>query len=340
MELLLSNYPPAKFSNRTTQKVWLENLSRAEHVRIATGFISSDSLIDLKKIIEDNEKPSIEMLVGMHYFDGFTRQQYDSALSLNETLQNKKRGAIYLSNTVRFHGKLYSFNKNNQCFGAVVGSSNLSSLFNSAYRLYETDCFFEGDNAKTIDKTIQNLFGKLGKVITNFQINNFVGNNDLLENHYGVNRVSHEELTKILSTKTDVFFEIPMKVEAKSNLNCFFGKGRKDQRGFIMPRPWYEVEIIVPVSITRLPNYPAHRTFDVVTNDGWRFSCKTTGDYGKNLRSSDDLLILGKWIKGKLEQNGLLTMGTLVTEDVLSKYGKNKMKLTATTNPDLWLIEF
>ncbi len=340
MELLLSNYPPAKFSNRTTQKVWLENLSRAEQVRIATGFVSSDSLIELKKIVENNERPHIEILIGMHYFDGFTKQQYYSALALNETLQVQNRGAVYLSNSMRFHGKLYSFNKQNNCFGAIVGSSNLSSLLNSTYKLYEADCYFDGENAKTIDKSIQNLFDKLGKIITDFHIDNFVNNNDLLENHYGVNKVSSEELTRIVATRTDVVFDIPMKTEAKSNLNCFFGKGRKTQRNFITPRPWYEVEIIVPITVTRQPNYPVNKTFDVVTNDGWRFACETNGQNSKNLRSQKDLTILGKWIKGKLEQSGALTMGTPVTEDVLSQYGRKAMKLSATTDANLWLIEF
>ena len=339
MELLLSNYQPAKFSNRTTQKVWLENLSKAEQIRIATGFISSASLIELRKMVEVNKKPCIEMLIGMHYFDGFTKQQYDCALALNETLQEQNRGAIYLSNAMRFHGKLYSFNDTKQCFSAIVGSSNLNSLF-SAYKIYEADCFFEGDNAKTIDKSIQNLFGKLGKIITDFQIDSFIQNNDLLENHYGVNKISHEELTKILATKTDVSFDIPMKAEAKSNLNCFFGKGRVSPRGFEVPRPWYEVEIIVPVSITRLPDYPANRTFDVVTNDGWRFTCETNGQNSKNFRSQNDLTILGKWLKGKLEQSGALEMATPVTENVLLQYGKNTMKLSATADPNLWLIEF
>lgn len=340
MELLLSNYQPARFQNRTTQKVWIENLSKAEQIRIATGFISSDSLIELKKIVEVNEKPKIDMLIGMHYFDGFTQQQYDAALALNDTLQNKNRGAVYLSNAIKFHGKLYSFNTSNQCFGAIIGSSNLSSIVDSAYRTYETDCYFNGYEATTIDNSIQSLFSKLGKIITNIPDVKILNNNDLLENHYGVNKIQPQELTQIWASKTAIAFDIPMKIEAKSNLNVYFGKGRVNQRGFIMPRPWYEVEIIIPVSITRQPYFPVKKTFNVVTNDGWRFECKTTGDYGKNFRSSDDLLILGKWIKGKLEQSGALTMGNPVTENVLQKYGRSSLKLTATTDPSLWLMEF
>jgi hypothetical protein len=339
MELLLSGYQPAKFSNRTPSKVWLDNLSKAEQIRIATGYISSASLIELKKIVEVNEKPHIEMLIGMHYFDGFTKHQYSSAFELNKTLQERNRGTVYLSNAMRFHGKLYSFKDKEKCFGAMVGSSNLSSII-GGYKIYEADCFLEGDNAELIDKSIQDLFGKIGKPITDFQINNFIKSNDLLKNHYGVNKVSHEELTKIFATRTGVTFDIPMKTEAKSNLNCFFGKGRVNQRGFEMPRPWYEVEIIVPVSITRLPNYPTNRTFDVVTNDGWRFTCDTNGQNSKNFRSQNDLTILGKWIKGKLEQNDSLELAAPVTESVLKNYGKSTIKLSATQDSNLWLIEF
>lgn len=340
MELLLSNYYPAKFSNiRTTQKVWIEQMSKAEHVRIATGFISSSSLIDLRNIIEVNEKPNVEMLIGMHYFDGFTRQQYDCALALNETLQEQNRGAVYLSNAMRFHGKLYSFSDMKQCFGAITGSSNLNS-FLSKNKIYETDCFFKDEEAKIVDRIIQDLFDKLGRKITDIHVDKFIENNDLLENHYSVEKISPTEMTRILMTRTSVSFDIPIKPEPKSHLNRFFAIGRKNQKGFEIRRPWYEAEIIVPVSITRLPNYPKNKTFDVITNDGWRFRCYTSGDESKNFQSKGDLTILGKWIKGKLEQKGALIMGTPVTDNVLSKYGRNTMKLSATTDPNLWLIEF
>jgi len=76
MELLLSNFGRAKYPNHsTTRKVWDKNLAVADNIRIATGFISSDSLIELAKIIELNDKPNIELLIGMHFFSGFTKAQ-------------------------------------------------------------------------------------------------------------------------------------------------------------------------------------------------------------------------------------------------------------------------
>nr|WP_274572534.1 restriction endonuclease PLD domain-containing protein [Neisseria sp. 3986]MDD9326481.1 NgoFVII family restriction endonuclease [Neisseria sp. 3986] len=130
------------------------------------------------------------------------------------------------------------------------------------------------------------------------------------------------------------------KTEEKSNLNCFFGKGRRDKRGFVKPRSWYEVELIVSNEITRQDGYPREQTFTVITDDGWQFSCKTSGDFAKNLRSENDLKTLGKWIKGRLEVSGCLKTGQMVTDEVLREYGNNQFELRSTDDPNIGLLSF
>ncbi|MDV3627314.1 restriction endonuclease [Elizabethkingia anophelis] len=341
MELLSSNYNPAKLSSSTAQKVWSEYLSKSDIVRIATGYVSSESLIELQKIIEVNINPKLDILIGMHYFEGFTKQQYEATIALNETLKSKDRGNIFISNKLKFHGKLYSFNSDKNCLGAIIGSSNLSSITGTSNRLYEVDYLLKNEKAKEIDHTILNIFEKLG---TNFSdlppITNFITQNDLLKNHYGVQEVSPSVITQMWDTKTDIYFDIPIKTEPKSNLNTYFGKGRVNQRGFEVPRPWYEAELIVSKKITILDNYPRNKAFQVFTDDGWTFKCETNGQNSKNFRSQNDLTILGKWIKGRLENNGSLKIGHPVTDDTLNHYGNNIMKLIATNDPDIWLIDF
>lgn len=342
MELLLSNFGKAKYpSHSTTRKVWDKNLGFADNIRIATGFISSDSLIELAKIIELNDKPNIELLIGMHYFSGFTKAQYDSAIALHNILQEKKRGAVYISTSTMFHGKLYSFADTHKSYGALVGSSNLGSMVKSSSGLYEADCYFDDDkNIKQVDNTILNLFKDIGVKISEVSIDSFNKHNVLLDNHYGVTHIPTEDLVKVRETKTKTVFEIPVKTESKSNLNIFFGRGRVSSRGFEIPRPWYEAEFIVPVEITRLPDYPQYRDFTVYTDDGWSFACKSQGQNAKNFRSLGDLQILGRWIKGKLELSGALKIGQPVTDDVLTKYGNDKVKLIGTSDPDIWLLDF
>ncbi len=343
MELFLSNYPPAKFVQKSFQDFFEKSLSDAEIVRIASGYISTASLTELKKIIQDNNRPKVELLIGMHYFEGFTRTQYQAAISLANFLNSSDLGNVYVSTAFKFHGKLYSFIKSNTPYAAVVGSSNFSSLFECTERLYEVDFLIDETKlALQIDSVITKLYDNITDDILKIKIEHFKEFNPLLDNHDRVQRIDLETLGRVFASKAKVKFEVPIKGDEapKSNLNVFFGKGRENQRGYVLPRPWYEAELIVPSEITRQKFYPAEKEFDVFTDDGWHFKCKTSGDYSKNFRSLDDLKILGKWLKGRLEQSGALNVGEPVTDSVLKKYGRNSFSLIGTANPDVWILDF
>ena len=146
---------------------------------------------------------------------------------------------------------------------------------------------------------------------------------------------------------SNISFEIPLKgfeIAPKSNLNVFFGEGRRTPNGLIMPRHWYEVELIVPAEIATLPNYPVSKTagavFNVITDDGWEFPCKVSGPNNKNFRSENDLKILGKWIKGRLENAGVLRVGEPVTQQTLERYGRTSFTFTKLEQSDKWYIDF
>lgn len=71
-----------------------------------------------------------------------------------------------------------------------------------------------------------------------------------------------------------------------------------------------------------------------------KFKCKVSGDYSKNFRSENDLKILGKWLKGRLENAGALAVGEKVTQETLRRYGRNTFTLTKTKIPNLWYLDF
>ena len=158
----------------------------------------------------------------------------------------------------------------------------------------------------------------------------------LLDEQYGVKKAEPADISMLeANSKFDYVFEIPLKTDnaTRSNLNTFNGKGRENKQQFVMPRSWYEVELIVPKSITSLAGYPQSDkageggVIDVLTDDGWQFSCKVSGQNSKNLRSEDDLKILGKWLKGRLENSGALKTGELATASTLQKYGRGSFTL-------------
>ena len=125
--------------------------------------------------------------------------------------------------------------------------------------------------------------------------------------------------------------------QPQSNLNTFFGKGRENKStGKVIPRDWYEVELIVDKKTSDNPIYPKG-DFIVHTDDGLTFACQTQGANHKNFRSKDDLTILGRWIKGKLEKSGVLKQFEPVTIQTIKAYGRDYIRLYKLSNSEYYL---
>lgn len=349
MEFLHSNFPPVKQQKgRTFLDAFYDLLLKAESLDIAVGYITSDSLIELERLTELNNLRNVNLTIGMHYLDKFTHTQYTTALHLNKYLTDSGRGQVRLVTPFRYHGKLYSYSDSAGAFAGIIGSNNLGSIVEGGSRVYESAVLLN-DRASAIEMKhfIDLLVRNATSNISDLDIQQFNTTNTLLEGHENVQRVSAQRLAKCMSSRTGMSFEIPIKgaeVSPQSNLNVFFGKGRVGHNGLVKPRHWYEVELIVPKSVATQAGYPRSRTpeaeFQVITDDGWTFHCKISGDYNKNFRSEGDLKILGKWLKGRLENAGALVVGTPVTNDTFREYGRDTITLTKTTVPGLWYLDF
>ena len=352
MELILSNIKPVSLKNRAVFSCFDDCFQDSDGFRIACGYVSTDGLVELQKIFEMNNKSFLELIIGMHGFDGFTRPQYEAAKYLDDYLRSKRAGEVKIATAFRFHGKIYGFLKKNKPFAGIIGSSNLSSIFDNqnTQKTYEADLFLD---EQAIISELNNFMTELSeKACTPFdkwKVPGFIeSENTLLSGHDGVEKISKEELAQIFSNRSKTAFKIPIKSDdaLHSNLNAYFGKGRENSKGLVKPRHWYEVELIVPKSITDNPQYPkagspdAESIITVYTDDGWKFKCKISGDYSKNFRSAGDLKILGRWIKGRLENSGALKVGEPVTDKVLKKYGRDNFELIGTKSPSAWLLDF
>ncbi|HED4470120.1 TPA: NgoFVII family restriction endonuclease [Pasteurella multocida] len=341
MNTVFSNIANANITNKSLNALWMELFKSSDEVLMATGYVSSDAVLELHKILELNPHiKKIDLLVGMHYLEGFSRLQYDSLCKLNQFLRKEQRGGVYISPFVKFHGKMYAF-QNQERIDGLIGSANLTCFWDKTERTYETMLHMEGSDARKLQADIQSTIKKLGEPIHKAdKPDSFIEHNNHLENCLGVSKVESSKVVEWFAQPSIYRFAIPAKTEEKSNLNVFFGKGRKDKRGFIKPRPWYEVELIVPKKITSQDGYPLSKSFTVITDDGWCFLCKTSGDYSKNFRSEKDLKTLGKWIKGRLERAGCLQVNEKITTETLQRYGNSQFELRSTDRSDLWLLSF
>lgn len=338
MRLLTSNFEPLSTTNHTFVSRWEELFQSSQSIKIGIGYASNDSLLYLKKLVELNQPKNLEICLGMAYFEGLTKSQFEASRELNNFLKSLNMGEVLVARTFPFHGKVHFFKSSSQKDAFLVGSSNLSNIVpmkGIARRNYEVDIeISEPKLCLATEEFLNQLFresssefesiSKSMKIIEN--------PNALLSSRSDVENVEPEKLQIIIAKCTGNSFEVPLKDAPKSNLNAYFGEGRVNQQGFVKPRHWYEVEIIVDQSVQRsASNYPANQDFIVYTDDGHRFTMRSSGDYGKNLRSKDDLTILGRWIKGRMEANGALKSGELITSSSLQAYGRRTISLTQTT---------
>lgn len=321
-------------------------IETADHLNIATGFITNDSIVELKNLIEYRKFGlSLDLFIGMNFLEGFTKLQYNAVKELNAFLTESSTGRVLLSPNALYHGKMYSFMQNNSCMGAFIGSSNLGSFVGTSNNYIEAEAFFDGSEASRVNSTIVNVIQKLGADFSLLPpVTDFVPSPIELLKDY--NFVEHVDTQRTALAKASVHgskVRIPLKAEPKSNLNTYFGAGKI--KGKFSPRGWYEVELIIPKNLENRDLIPWSKDKEenknchifVITDDGYKFECYRQGDYGKNFRSAHDLKILGRWIKGQMENEGALELGKPVTEDVLNRFGKKHLVLQETID-DCWLM--
>ncbi len=348
MDFLFSNLQPLQTPQKTFADMFFNLLPESDRLDIAVGFITADSLVELQQIVEANKIRELNLIVGMYSCGGlFTEMEYKVAKSLNEFLQSHNQGKVNLVTPFRFHGKLYSYWKDQRPIAGIIGSNNLGGIVQGTNRIYEASVITrDPKEAGELANFIKNL-ATYTKNIKDLSITAFKNENPLLDGQDFVEKVSPQELSDVSNNLSPVRFNIPIKTyedAPKSNLNAFFGKGREDKRGLIRPRHWYEVELIVPKEITQKEGYPQSNTegalFTAITDDGWKFKCKVSGDYSKNFRSEGDLTILGKWLKGRLEQARALEVGKPVNSKVLEEYGRSSFSLVKTRKNGIWFLDF
>lgn len=316
-------------------------IETADQLNIATGFITNDSIVELQNLIEyRNQRLTLNLFIGMNLLEGFTKLQYNAVRDLNLFLTDSNTGRVLLSPKALYHGKMYSFLHDGTCLGAFIGSSNLGSFVGTSNNYIEAEAYFNGQEASYVNSTIVNVIERLGSNFSDLPpVTEFIPNPvQLLKDYNYVEQLSQEQTAIAKASVMGPVVRIPLKDEPKSNLNTYFGAGKIKDR--FSPRGWYEVELIIPKNLENRDLLPWNQDREenknchifVITNDGYKFECYRQGDYGKNFRSANDLKILGRWIKGQMENDGALELGKPVTKSVLDRFGKHFLVLQKTVN--------
>lgn len=319
---------------------FIEFVEKSEHIIIAVGYVSEESLRYLADIISQNSKLSVTLVCGMAATEGLTEIQLRIAREINETLTRAGRGGVYVTPRMKYHGKVYLFQGEgfSSCY---VGSGNLSSIVPN-YR----DTFEAG---VVLTETPEKIYEHLSKDVLSKQkpidlAHVPIINDERSEMHAVVEAqaVSTQQVVRIMNSPSTYEFKVPLKAEKLSSLNAHLGGGGGRVRGTggKRPRSWYEGELIVGKAVRAGVGYPSPGVpFTVVTDDGWTFDCMTSGQDGKNLRSVGKLSIFGTWLKSRFIEAGALKFGEPATDESIRKFGRDHLTMKYHPEFDIWTFD-
>ena len=223
MKVLYSNMLPLGIQDNqeTIDESIRKQISQADSVDIAVGYVSQASLEELDRLVCENQIKSIVLVIGMYYIEGMPEKTYHTAVRINEKWRNMGIGEIRIVRSLKYHGKVYCFYKDGTPFSAIIGSANLGVLKLEANnrRQYEL-CSLTEDKDEA--QEIADMIERVKAPVCSVNISD-VSDMSLIREHNvsltGIDSV--EELPKsdinlYRQHKTAVTFTLPLKVPAFS----------------------------------------------------------------------------------------------------------------------------
>lgn len=378
MKILYSNMLPLSLEDhqQTIVDSFMDQIKESDIVEIAVGYVSKASLLELDNLVESNHITHISLVIGMYYLEGMPEDSYHLAIKINKKWQDNNIGEIRLVEPLKYHGKIYCFEKNGECFSSIIGSANLGVISPDANnrRQYEVSSLTkdpeECRELLSLVKRLEepNCSANIADIDPK-KMTLIREQNVSLDGIDTVEQMPPKGVDLYFKHKTNITFELPIKVPSfserfmddgkhytKSNINVCYAAPRNKRK----PRDWYETQMTVSKEITRLPGYPIkNKPFFVVTDDGYWFKAHTTSDGNKQFSAVGDELIMGRWLKGRLAAAGLVNpvndtqkdterLG-MITKEMLQEYGCDIVRFTKTDQQaqdedgaalDVWTLSF
>lgn len=330
---------------------FLSQLKGATKLTIATGYFGTGLVQELEpKLLALSKKGECRILLGMVFHGGISAKQTQCLKRLDEKLRafNPANG-VYIS-TKAYHGKVYKIDDD-----VYLGSSNFSSE-GFGTRL---ECTAQLSDSSTIKATVDYvdfLFSSKSTVrLSDVELRTKKAVAAERPNRsYKSYTIAPRLVPDITKSIGRVDIKLRVDDQPASSLNLYFESGRKNKKGLYAPRPWYEVEITSSASERRSPFYPKSKlkkkgkksregqfnAYICEGDDVYMIRMKVASDNGKAIMSSGDdggRQTLGSYIKGKLEDSGVLKRGELITSDVLEAYGRDSISLIKIDDKNYFL---
>lgn len=376
MKLLYSDILPlaTEDGQQTIADCFKEQLTKADRLEIAVGYVSRASLEELDELAAKCNIGTVCLNIGMYYIEGMPESSYHTAVKINRKWADAGIGEIRMVRAFKYHGKIYCFYKDSKPFAAIIGSANLGvlKLEASNRRQYElASLTTDADECREIAE----FLNKLKQPSCSAKISDISDMPLIFEKNNALSGI--ELVTEVPPTNVEFYrrcaayasFMLPLKVPAvaerhmddgrhftKSNINVCYAAPRSRRKS----RDWYETQLTVAKEITHIDGYPQKNVpFFIVTDDGYWFKAHTTSDGNKQFSAVGDELIMGRWIKGRLVAAGLVApindtqkdtdRKGMITKEILQEYGCENLYLKKTGQTaldeegnelDVWMLSF
>ena len=376
MKLLYSDILPlaAEDGQQTIADCFKEQLTKADRLEIAVGYVSRSSLEELDELAAKCNIGTVCLNIGMYYIEGMPESSYHTAVKINRKWADAGIGEIRMVRAFKYHGKIYCFYKDSKPFAAIIGSANLGvlKLEASNRRQYElASLTTDADECREIAE----FLNKLKQPSCSAKISDISDMPLIFEKNNALSGI--ELVTEVPPTNVEFYrrcaayasFMLPLKVPAaaerhmddgrhftKSNINVCYAAPRSRRKS----RDWYETQLTVAKEITHIDGYPQKNVpFFIVTDDGYWFKAHTTSDGNKQFSAVGDELIMGRWLKGRLVAAGLVApindtqkdtdRKGMITKEILQEYGCENLYLKKTGQTaldeegnelDVWMLSF
>lgn len=376
MKLLYSDILPlaTEDGQQTIADCFKEQLTKADRLEIAVGYVSRASLEELDELAAKCNIGTVCLNIGMYYIEGMPESSYHTAVKINRKWADAGIGEIRMVRAFKYHGKIYCFYKDSKPFAAIIGSANLGvlKLEASNRRQYElASLTTDADECREIAE----FLNKLKQPSCSAKISDISDMPLIFEKNNALSGI--ELVTEVPPTNVEFYrrcaayasFMLPLKVPAvaerhmddgrhftKSNINVCYAAPRSRRKS----RDWYETQLTVAKEITHIDGYPQKNVpFFIVTDDGYWFKAHTTSDGNKQFSAVGDELIMGRWLKGRLVAAGLVApindtqkdtdRKGMITKEILQEYGCENLYLKKTGQTaldeegnelDVWMLSF
>lgn len=376
MKLLYSDILPlaAEDGQQTIADCFKEQLTKADRLEIAVGYVSRASLEELDELAAKCNIGTVCLNIGMYYIEGMPESSYHTAVKINRKWADAGIGEIRMVRAFKYHGKIYCFYKDSKPFAAIIGSANLGVLKLEASNRRQYEIASLTTNADEC-REIAEFLNKLKQPSCSAKISDISDMPLIFEKNNALSGI--ELVTEVPPTNVEFYrrcaayasFMLPLKVPAaaerhmddgrhftKSNINVCYAAPRSRRKS----RDWYETQLTVAKEITHIDGYPQKNVpFFIVTDDGYWFKAHTTSDGNKQFSAVGDELIMGRWLKGRLVAAGLVApindtqkdtdRKGMITKEILQEYGCENLYLKKTGQTaldeegnelDVWMLSF